>query len=132
MGIFESLMKGDIDAVKREMKEQEFRNMASFAGHFRDAMSKSMRPALVWWIENGGTHEPRCGYLAKGDLLRWSDQEFHGKKVRVPTVRSDMKRQVVDGKIEVKGTELLLWIISRMDENTLNVFTALRRSQNKK
>lgn len=129
---FDALMRGDVDAVNREMENQKFKRQAEFMGYFREAMLSELRPAIVWWLQHGGNHEPICGRAVKGDLLRWSDQEIHGKPVRVPSVRSDMLQLVVDGKIEVKGVELVKWIGFKLDDNTRNVFIALRRSQNKK
>jgi hypothetical protein len=132
MNLFDALMDGDVEAVNRQIEEEKFKRQAQFMGIFRDTMLSEMWPALVWWFQNGGTHTPECGLFVKGDLLRWINQTLNDKPVRVPTIRYDMLELVVEGKIEVKGVELVKWIGSKLDSNTRNVFIALRRSQNKK
>lgn len=132
MSILDKLFGGDIDGVLRDMEEEKFKRMAQFAGVFRDTMVEEMRPAVVWWLLRGGTHEPKCGYAEKGDLLRWKDVSFSGKVYRMPTVRVDYLQLIVSGKIEIKGVELCKWIGTKADASTRDVFIALRRSQNKK
>lgn len=133
MDIIDAFMRGDIDAIEREQKEMEFKRKAEFLGHFRDTLCQEMRPSLVEWFKTGGQHVPKCGYLVKkGDLLRWTDATIHGKTVRMPTIRDDMITLAVEGKIEVKGVELLLWVATRLNSNTRNVFIALERDRRKK
>jgi hypothetical protein len=134
--IFDALMGGDMDRVMREMdrsrEAREKRNMQGFMEGFQNAMKSQLRPAIVHWLQNGGTHEPRCGRDKKGDLLRWIDGVTNKKKVRLPSVRADVLATVVDGKIEVKGMELVAWLATKLDSNTRDAFIAVRRAQKRK
>jgi hypothetical protein len=133
--LFDALMGGNVNDVMREMeatrKETERRNIGNFMEGFQSAMTSELRPALIHWLRNGGTHEPRCGRDQKGDLLRWVDGVVNKQTVRLPSVRVDMLDIVCAGKIEVKGTELLKWAGSKLDSKTRNLFIAVRRSQKK-
>jgi len=131
MNIIEALMKGDIDAISHEMQQQERERQADFMNAFRSTMSDELRPAIVLWLKDGGTHEPSCGRGKKGDLLRWQSMNVRGSVVRVPSVRVDMLDKIVDGKIEVEGMELVRWIATKLDGNTINTFISLRRSLNR-
>lgn len=133
--LFDALMGGDMNRVMSELdrsrKERERRNMEGFMEGFQSAMKAELRPAIIYWLENGGTHEPSCGRTVKGDLLRWIDGEIGGRKVRMPTVRVDYLEQVVGGKIHARGSELVAWIATKLDATTRECFIAIRRSQKK-
>lgn len=131
MDILDKLFGGDINGLLKGMEEERLKRLTDFAGVFRKTMLQEMRPAVVWWLLRGGTHEPKCGYAAKGDLLRWKDVSISGKTYRMPTVRVDYLQLIVSGKIEIKGVELCKWIGEKADTDTRDIFIALRRSQNK-
>jgi len=123
MSLFEKLMRGDVDGFQRDMKEREFRNLAQVFGHARDRLCKDLRPTMCEWLKDTA-HDPRCGFLVKGDLLRWTDKEVHGRKLRLPTVRVDMVDAVKEGKVTHQGVELALWITSKLNEPTFQFFAA--------
>lgn len=135
--LFEKMMSGDIDGIQREMEETKFKRQAEFAATFRDTICKNGRPDMAYWLEKGGWHEPSCGYLVKGDLVRWvntadMDNEFSASlDLRLPTIRKDMIQDAIDGKIMIKGTELLYWLVAKLDERTLRALMLIRRNNEK-
>lgn len=125
-------MSGDIDGMQREMEEIEFKRQAEFSATFRDTICKNGRPDMVYWIKNGGWHEPSCGYLVKGDLVRWVNTKdmpkFANLDLRLPTIRKDMIQEAIDGKIKVKGVELLYWLVSKLNERSLRALMMIRKN----
>lgn len=107
-----------VNAVQRRLKMRRARWRA-----------EAIRPTLVKWLRGSGNHEPKCGRGQKGDLLRWVTVDVNGKPIRAPSIRVDMLDQVVDGKVKVKGVELLKWIASKLDRNARSVLIALTRGQ---
>jgi hypothetical protein len=98
-------------------------------GIFSDKKT-DLKTQIIWWLLRHGTHEPKCGYAQKGDLVRWKDCAVGGgKTIRMPTVRVDYLQMIVSGKIDVKGTELVAWISTKLNDDARGYFIALKRSQ---
>lgn len=89
-----------------------------------------LRSQIIWWLLRHGTHEPKCGYAQKGDLMRWKDCAVGGgKTVRMPTVRVDYLQMIVSGRVDIKGTDLVTWISTKLNDDARDYFVALKRSQ---
>lgn len=89
-----------------------------------------LKPQIIWWLLRHGTHQPTCGFAQKGDLMRWKECSVSGgKTIRMPTVRVDYLQMIVSGKIEIKGTELVAWISTKLNDDARGYFIALKRSQ---
>ena len=93
---------------------------------------RDLRPQIVWWLLRHGTHTPKCGFHEKGDLVRWKDCAVNGGKlIRMPTVRVDYLQVIVDGRIEVKGVELVEWLSTKLNKDAKTFFVALARQRSK-
>ena len=87
-----------------------------------------LRPQIVWWLLRHGSHQPACGFEQRGDLVRWKECPVNGgPPARMPTVRVDFLQLAVSGKIEIKGTELVKWLGTKLSPNARSYLNALRK-----
>lgn len=126
-GFFDAMMSGDTARLERELfgstDPQRRRNLEEAHGAFSEVMERESLPRLLrlWLANPHGQHDPPADG-AKGDLIRW----FAYDGARMPTIRRDVLRDALEGKVTVRGgQELFAWLVSRLDATTRKLLISM-------
>lgn len=129
--LFDAIMSGDVDRLEFEMEEarrEQFRkNIPDFMDGFKKAYQKRQRDMTVpdpsfnalipqllrdWLASPEGQHAPPASGL-KGRLQLWKEVE----SAQLPTIRADLVKPVLDGKVFVEGVELVALLVKKLDDD---------------